>query len=145
MVKTLTAICTFRLLKLCRKVRREFGLTKMLLKSSFNATTHNRQVSTQEVIANLGCSVLPHLPYSPDLDPSEFSLFGALKVSFVGEGLGVTTTVLKKGKRGCECKIQPGAWRRQVLFFLLAPGCLFDGYYVEQDRQCTCNVTVRRV
>jgi hypothetical protein len=37
----LTQICTFKLLKPCRSVSGESDLTKILLKSSFNMTTHN--------------------------------------------------------------------------------------------------------
>ena len=34
--------------------------------------------ATKRVIADLGWSVLSHLPYSPDPAPSDYFLFGAL-------------------------------------------------------------------
>ena len=33
----------------------------------------------------LGWTVLPHLPYSPDLAPSDFHFFGALKDAIRGK------------------------------------------------------------
>jgi histone-lysine N-methyltransferase SETMAR len=36
-------------------------------------------LKTQEAITKLGWIVLPHPPYSPDLAPSDFHIFGALK------------------------------------------------------------------
>ena len=43
-----------------------------------NARPHTDS-STKRVIADLGWSVLPHSPYSPDLVPSVYFLFGTLK------------------------------------------------------------------
>ena len=37
-------------------------------------------LKTVEHIANLGWTVLPHPPYSPDLAPFDFHLFGPMKV-----------------------------------------------------------------
>jgi histone-lysine N-methyltransferase SETMAR len=52
----------------------------MLLKASFNMTTHDHtRLKTQEAITKLGWIVLPYPPYSPDLAPSDFHLFAALK------------------------------------------------------------------
>jgi len=36
-------------------------------------------MKTREAITKFGLTVLPHLPYSPGLAPSDFHLFGALK------------------------------------------------------------------
>jgi histone-lysine N-methyltransferase SETMAR len=36
-------------------------------------------LKTREAITKFGWTVLPHPPYSPDLAPSDFHLFGAVK------------------------------------------------------------------
>jgi len=43
-----------------------------------NCTSH-RAALTQDYIAGLGMLSLPHPPYSPDISPSDFALFGWLK------------------------------------------------------------------
>ena len=48
-----------------------------------NARPHTRRV-TQEKFVELGWSVLPHLPYFPDLAPSDYHLFRSLQNSLMG-------------------------------------------------------------
>jgi len=48
-----------------------------------NARPHT-SLRTQEAIAKFGWIVLHHPPYSPDLTPSDFHLFGPLKDSLRG-------------------------------------------------------------
>jgi histone-lysine N-methyltransferase SETMAR len=67
----------------------------MLLKSSFITTTHDH---TQEAITKLGWTVLPHPPYSPDLAPSDFHLFGSLKDVIRGKRFGSNDEVIEEGK-----------------------------------------------
>ena len=43
-----------------------------------NARPHTAPATTTEIAAK-GWAVLPHSPYSPDLAPSDFYLFGPLK------------------------------------------------------------------
>ena len=43
-----------------------------------NARPHT-SLKTVEHIVNLGWTVVPHSPYSPDLAPSDFHLFGLMK------------------------------------------------------------------
>jgi len=42
-------------------------------------------MKTMEHTANLGWTVLPHLPYSLDLVPSDFHLFGPIKDRLCGQ------------------------------------------------------------
>jgi hypothetical protein len=82
-------MCTFKLLKPCRSSSGEFDLTKMFLKSSFNmATQPHISLKTQEAITELGRTLLPCPPYSPDLAPSGFHLFGALEGAICGKMFG---------------------------------------------------------
>ena len=48
-----------------------------------NARPHTARV-TQEHFFELGWSILPHPPYSPDLSPSDYHLFRSLKNSLMG-------------------------------------------------------------
>ena len=58
-----------------------------------NATPHISLVTRQKLI-KLGCEVLMHPPYSPDLTPSDYHLFRSLKNSFNGVKLA--------SKEACE-------------------------------------------
>jgi histone-lysine N-methyltransferase SETMAR len=51
----------------------------MLLQND-NARPHT-SLKAREAITKFDWTVLPHPPYSPDLAPSDFHLFGALKNS----------------------------------------------------------------
>ena len=53
----------------------------LLLHDNARPHTANR---TWAAIEKLGWTVLPHPPYSPDLAPSDFHLFGKLKESLRG-------------------------------------------------------------
>jgi hypothetical protein len=48
-----------------------------------NARPHT-SLNTREAIATMGRTVLPHPPYSPDLAPPDFHLFGPLKDALQG-------------------------------------------------------------
>jgi histone-lysine N-methyltransferase SETMAR len=58
------------------KVRGNF--TKVVLFLHDNAPAH-RALATQKKLAYLGFQYLDHSPYSPDLAPSDYSLFSGLK------------------------------------------------------------------
>jgi hypothetical protein len=61
----------------------------MLLKSSFNMTTHDHtRLKIQEAITKLGWIVLPYPPYNPALAASDFHLFAALKNDIAGNRFG---------------------------------------------------------
>jgi len=49
-------------------------MAALLLKSS-----RIDQRSAVEIVDSLGLEVLPHPPYSPDLAPSDYRLFGLMK------------------------------------------------------------------
>ena len=61
----------------------EMGIRGMRLHWD-NARPHFSRL-TQSVIGRLGVSIVPHPPYSPDLAPSDFFLFGYLKNLMKGE------------------------------------------------------------
>lgn len=48
-----------------------------------NARPHTAQL-TQQKLADLGFSVVPHPPYSPDLAPSDYYLFSSMKAGLSG-------------------------------------------------------------
>lgn len=65
------------------KSKRRVKLTKDVLLQHDNASSHTC-ISARQKISELGFEVLPHPPYSPDLAPSDFYLFGNLKSNLRG-------------------------------------------------------------
>ena len=59
------------------------ALTKGVLFLHYNAPAH-RALATQKKLAYLGLQCLDHLPYSPDLVPSDYHLFPGLKKKLKG-------------------------------------------------------------
>jgi hypothetical protein len=110
LVKSLTQICTVKLLKPSRSISGEFNLTKILLKLSFNVTMHNhtqvgkyrKQSQKWDGIFFLTLLtaeiLLPQI--SPSVEPSE--------MPFKVRGLGMMR-LLKKLSSGCEYNIQISA------------------------------------
>jgi histone-lysine N-methyltransferase SETMAR len=77
-------------LKPCRNFSADFELTKYFAETLLqyvNARKHTR-LKTQKAITKLGRTVLPHPPYSPDLAPSDFHIFGALIDAIRGKTFG---------------------------------------------------------
>lgn len=65
-------------LRTALKNRRRGKLSSRPLLQMDNARPHTAML-TQQTIKELGWTVLPHPPYSPDLAPSDYHLFGNLK------------------------------------------------------------------
>lgn len=65
------------------KRKRPGLITKGVIFQQDNARPHTAQ-STMALISELGWEVIPHPPYSPDLAPSDFHLFGPLKKHLSG-------------------------------------------------------------
>ena len=57
-------------------------MAALLLKSS-----RTDQRCAVEIVDSLGLEVLPHPPYSPDLAPSDYRLFGLMKKCWVNRNL----------------------------------------------------------
>jgi histone-lysine N-methyltransferase SETMAR len=60
------------------KTQRRGKLSRGILLQHDNARPHTSQ-ATMAAISDLGFEVLPHPPYSPDLAPSDYWLFGEMK------------------------------------------------------------------
>ena len=65
-----------------RELRPKMGLRGMTIHWD-NARPH-AAATTKEKLRSLGVSLLPHPPYSPDLAPSDFFLFGVVKKQLEG-------------------------------------------------------------
>jgi histone-lysine N-methyltransferase SETMAR len=65
--------------------------TKTLLQNE-NARPHTF-LKTREIITKFGWTVLHHPPHSPDLAPSDFHLFGALKDIIRGTKFGTDDVI----------------------------------------------------
>ena len=57
-------------------------MKKVFLQSD-NARPHT-SIKTSEAITSFGWTTVPHSPYSPDLAPSNYHLFGAMKEELSG-------------------------------------------------------------
>ena len=79
-----------------RCVRPNLDMANVLLQHD-NARPHT-SIRTMEAITSFGWTVIPHLPYSPDLAPSDHHLFGPMKEGLQGNQYGndneVKTAVL---------------------------------------------------
>ena len=65
-----------------QRVRPVLEMFKVLLQHD-NARPHI-SLKTREFVSSFGWTTISHLPYSPDLEPSDFYLFGPLKESLRG-------------------------------------------------------------
>ena len=65
-----------------RELRPKMGLRGMMIHWD-NARPHTASI-TKEKVRSLGASLLAHPPYSPDLAPSDFFLFGLVKKRMEG-------------------------------------------------------------
>ena len=65
------------------KEKRREKVTKGVLFLHDNAPAH-QELATQKKLAYLGFQCLDHTPYSPDLAPSDYHLFPALKKQLKG-------------------------------------------------------------
>ena len=66
------------------------GSVETIVKTHLHYRPHTAR-KTMEIIRKLKWDLLPHPPYSPDIVPSDFFLFGRLKVIWRECGLSVTT------------------------------------------------------
>jgi histone-lysine N-methyltransferase SETMAR len=97
-----------------------------------NAHPHT-SLQTQEAIAKFGWTVLPHPPYSHDLGPSDFHLFGPLKATLRGTSFEDDKSVI------CAVRTwiheQEMSWYREGMHALVSHWLKTvdaDGDYVEK-------------
>ena len=70
-----------------------------------NARPHSAKL-TLETIKKEGWEILPHPPYSPDLAPSDFFLFGPLKETLRGVKFNSNEEVKEKSKTSFDIKVK---------------------------------------
>jgi len=80
-------IVTLKKLKRAIRRKRPGLVDDQILLLHDNARPHSA-LRTVEAIQKFGWSVLPHPPYSPDLAPSDYHLFGKMKESLRGNQYG---------------------------------------------------------
>ena len=97
-----------------------------------NARPHT-SLRTQEAITKFCWTVLPHPPYSPDLAPSDFHLFGPLKDTLCGTRFEDDESVIRAVRTWlCE---QETSWYKEGMRALVSRWCEaidVDGDYVEK-------------
>lgn len=97
--------------KLAVAIRRKRPNLQNVILHHDNARPHTAQATVAEIAAK-GWTVLPHPPYSPDLAPSDFYLFGPLKDFLRGQ----------KFKDDGEVKAAVRSWVRQCNPYFFADG-----------------------
>ena len=75
-----------------RQLCTELNIASVLLQHE-NARTHT-SLKTVEHTVKLGWTIVPHRPYSPDLAPSDFHLFGPIKDGLCGQHFPSYVTVI---------------------------------------------------
>jgi hypothetical protein len=81
----------------------------------------------------MGWTVLPHPPYSPDLAPLDFHLFGSLKNALRGTHFEDDNSVIEAMRKWL--RRQDNSWYRQGIHALVPHWCKavqVDGDYVEK-------------
>jgi hypothetical protein len=63
-------------------------------------------------------TVLPHPPYSPDLAPSDFHIFGALKDAIHGKRFGGNDEVIEEVKKWL--RVQDSDWYKTGIHALVS-------------------------
>ena len=87
-------VCTETLRKLRAKIRRvrsNLDMSNVLLLHD-RVRSHTR-IRTMEAITSVEWTVIPHPPYSPDLEPSDYHLFGPMKQGLRGNRYGSANEV----------------------------------------------------
>jgi histone-lysine N-methyltransferase SETMAR len=98
-----------------------------------NAHPHT-SLRTQEAIAKFGWTALPHPPYSPDLAPSDFRLFGPMKDALRGTRFEDEERVIRAVSTWL--REQETSWYREGMHALvsrLRKAVDVDGDYVENS------------
>jgi len=120
-----------RLKQRYRQVRPKRNPGDMLIQHD-NARPHT-SLRTQEAIAKFGWTVLPHPPYSPDLAPSDFHLFGPLKDTLHGTSFEDDESVVHAVRTWL--REQKTRWYREGMHALVShwrKAVDVDGDYVEK-------------
>ena len=87
--------------------RRDLDVTKITIHHD-NARPHTSHATCEE-IARLGWNIMPQPPYSPDLAPTDFHLFGPLKDDLRGEHFETDADVM--------CAVKKWAKETETAFF----------------------------
>ena len=87
--------------------------SKDLLLLHDNATPHVSK-KTKETLESLGILVIDHPPYSPDLSPCDFFLFGRLKRELRGRTFGQREALEKEVRRVCHRIIQRDEYKQAM-------------------------------
>lgn len=98
-----------------------------------NATPHVSR-KTQETLAQLSVTTIPHPPYSPDLSPCDFFLFGLLKRKLRGRQFRSREELEKEVKQICHREIKTDEYEKAMrdLIHRWEKCIAINGDYVEK-------------
>lgn len=115
------------------KIKRRGKISKGILLLQDNAPVHNSHVARSEARA-CGYEILPHPPYSPDLAPSDFHLFPAMKLFLKGKRFPDDAALISEVTTWLED--QPGVFYKNGVQNCIKrwEKCItLGGSYVEKD------------
>uniref|UniRef100_A0A3Q1F823 Tc1-like transposase DDE domain-containing protein n=1 Tax=Acanthochromis polyacanthus TaxID=80966 RepID=A0A3Q1F823_9TELE len=115
------------------KIKRQGKISKGILLLQDNAPVHNSHVARSEARA-CGYEILPHPPYSPDLAPSDFHLFPAMKLFLKGKCFPDDAALISEVTSWLED--QPGVFYKNSLQSCIKrwEKCItLGGSYVKKD------------
>ena len=107
-------------LKPAVRTKRRGLLSKKVLLLHDNAHPHTAS-QTVETINHLGFEVLEHPAYSPDLAPSDYHLFGPLKMLYEVVDFLRTKKCGKRCINGCTTNRKPSSWREYASLWTAGP------------------------
>ena len=120
-----------KLKKRVQRVRRHKNANELLILHD-NARPHT-SLRTREELTKLQWTVLPHPPYSPDLAPSDFHLFGPMKDALRGKHYADDGEVIDAARRWLRHR--PVEWYNagiQALTSRWRKAVALNGEYVEK-------------
>jgi len=121
-----------QLMKKMRKRRPELCQNGWLFHHD-NAPAHKSRVCL-EILDEIGCELLPHPPYSPDLAPCDFFLFPELKKHLRGHRFETDSEVNQAVTGALNIISKDGlwgafqAWEKRWIQCIQAEGAYFEGH-----------------
>ena len=114
-----------------RRARPQLQIKKVFLQ--YDNTRPHASIKTRKAITSFGWTTVPHPPYSPDLAPSDYHLFGPMKEELRGKHY-TRDQAVKTAARNWLCSQSSEFYQARIHALILRwkTAVEKDGYYVEK-------------